>query len=114
MSTGPSLVVASAVFSISPRKRTSPARPASAMATALRNFEVSNATENFAMLGHDSPSLLEALAVDFLARGWRHAIRSDKATRVHHSARRSGSSRTAARGMGATGHSAPRRNDDSR
>ena len=36
---------AASVFSISPRKRTSPARPASAIATALRNFDVSNATK---------------------------------------------------------------------
>jgi hypothetical protein len=39
-----SLAVAASVLSISPKNRTSPDRPASASATALRNFEVSKAT----------------------------------------------------------------------
>jgi hypothetical protein len=37
-----SLIVAASVFSISPRKRSSPVRPSSAIATACRSFAVSN------------------------------------------------------------------------
>jgi hypothetical protein len=40
-----SLAVVAGVFSISPRNLTSPDRPASAIATALLNFDVSKATK---------------------------------------------------------------------
>src|SRR6516164_11186695 len=53
-----SFAVAASVFSISPRNRTSPARPASAIATALRNFDVSKATKASIILAMTHPPCL--------------------------------------------------------